>query len=344
MSILRNLKNGKSTEPFLWWYRSILINLKLLPPKSNATQSWFVVSYSILCFVPVVLIGGLIVLLKRILTKDKVEQKKFSHELVIAAIVKNEGDYIEEWLGYHLLIGVDKFIIYDNDSTDNLKEILGSYIDKGIVDYVSYPGQLMQTKAYTDAINRYKDKTKYLGFIDIDEFIVVSNGQSLKELLHTHFDSFKHVGGLAIQWYNFGTSGHKSKPEGLVIENYIKRGPSSFRPLIKTIGNPRMMECCVNPHFPIYKLGIYNKSETGKNVLGVHLYDSSPLNIHINHYFTKSEEECMAKFLRGRSDINQKYRNDFFKVTNRNDILDDEMLVYANEVKEIMEDLRSQQS
>ncbi len=43
----------------------------------------------------------------------------FKHEFAIAAIVKNEGRYLREWIEFHRLVGCTKFYIYDNNSTDN---------------------------------------------------------------------------------------------------------------------------------------------------------------------------------------------------------------------------------
>lgn len=54
-------------------------------------------------------------------------------DLAIVAIIKNEGQYIEEWLRYHIVAGVQKFFLYDNDSSDNTREILEKYIRAGYV-------------------------------------------------------------------------------------------------------------------------------------------------------------------------------------------------------------------
>lgn len=56
------------------------------------------------------------------------------YDLSIMAIVKNEK-YIQEWIEYHLLVGVQHFYIYDNESTDGLKDRIQKYIDDGIVTY-----------------------------------------------------------------------------------------------------------------------------------------------------------------------------------------------------------------
>jgi len=36
----------------------------------------------------------------------------------LCAILKNEADYIEEWLAFHILQGVSRVILYDNNSSD----------------------------------------------------------------------------------------------------------------------------------------------------------------------------------------------------------------------------------
>ena len=59
--------------------------------------------------------------------------------LSITAVLQNEAPYIKEWIEYHRLVGVERFYIYDNESTDNVKEILKPYIDLGIVCYHYVP-------------------------------------------------------------------------------------------------------------------------------------------------------------------------------------------------------------
>ena len=46
------------------------------------------------------------------------------HYLAVCAIAKNEGAYFAEWIEWHLSQGVEKFYIYDNESTDNTREVL----------------------------------------------------------------------------------------------------------------------------------------------------------------------------------------------------------------------------
>ena len=56
----------------------------------------------------------------KVLKEEKT--KKFSYELSVVAIMKNEGAYLKEWLDFHILVGVEKFYLYDNESNDDTKK------------------------------------------------------------------------------------------------------------------------------------------------------------------------------------------------------------------------------
>ena len=94
----------------------------------------------------------------------------FLYDIVITAIAKNEGHYLEEWVEYYLSIGVDHFYIYDNDSTDNSKEVLQPYIDKGIVDFIPYNGEEKQLPSLYNSFHNYRYITKYMINVDIIHF------------------------------------------------------------------------------------------------------------------------------------------------------------------------------
>lgn len=100
-----------------------------------------------------------------------VDKDLFLYDLAVVAILKNEGPYLKEWLDYHLLAGVDHFYLYDNDSPDNQAEVAKPYVEAGLVDYIPFPGLAMQIPAYKDAVKRFKFQSRYMAFIDGDEFV-----------------------------------------------------------------------------------------------------------------------------------------------------------------------------
>ncbi|OIP72569.1 MAG: hypothetical protein AUK43_02835 [Oscillatoriales cyanobacterium CG2_30_40_61] len=54
-------------------------------------------------------------------------------ELSISAILKNESPYIIELLEFHKIVGLERFYLYNNNSTDNLIDIIQPYIESGEV-------------------------------------------------------------------------------------------------------------------------------------------------------------------------------------------------------------------
>jgi hypothetical protein len=219
--------------------------------------------------------------------------------LSIAAIVKNETPYIAEWIEYHLLVGVRKFFIYDNESTDNLSGFLKPYIDEGIVEYILFPGKRRQVAAYNDAIQRFKYASFWLAFIDIDEFLIPLTAKTLPKLLC----DFDDVPGIEINQVLYGSSGHPKKTEGLVIERFTHH--SRFDAMTnrggKSIVNPRCVLHMATPHIAEYFDGECSvDTHKNKNILSS--IDRPPLHdtIRLNHYGTKSFEEFTARIDLGK--------------------------------------------
>jgi hypothetical protein len=53
--------------------------------------------------------------------------------LSICAIFKDEAPYLAEWIEFHRHVGVERFLLYDNLSTDNGREVLEPWARTGIV-------------------------------------------------------------------------------------------------------------------------------------------------------------------------------------------------------------------
>ncbi len=103
--------------------------------------------------------------------------------LSVCAIAKNEGPYFREWIEWHRALGVEKFFIYDNGSDDNTREVLDEYIKSGVVDYTYFPGYRRQIAAYDDCMERHRFASRWIAFIDLDEFIVPVGDKSIPAFL-----------------------------------------------------------------------------------------------------------------------------------------------------------------
>ena len=217
------------------------------------------------------------------------------------AIIKNEGPYLKEWIEYHCIVGVEKFIIYDNESNDNTMEILQPYIDNNIVHYTWFPGYKMQYKATNHAIKKWRNRIKYIAMIDADEFIVPVQNDTIMDVINdaesTAKLNKKRFIGLVIKWVNYGFCGHYSKPAGLITENYKKS--DGISKCHKTIINPQMV-MHYQVHDGTYLLNDFGIDENGEEVTGFVEPSKATVNkIRINHYWTKSYEEFKIKHSRG---------------------------------------------
>ena len=254
--------------------------------------------------------------------------------LAFVLIAKNEAPYIEEWINFHHKQGASHFFIYDNESTDNLREVLTPYIEQGLVTYKLIKGKRRQLDAYNMAVHDYGRKFRYMAVIDADEFVYVRDenyrekGFNLYEFVDDFMKSHENAGGIAINWCIFGSNGHITKPEGNVLENYTMCSEKDFSPnlFIKTICDPLKVRYYGDPHFPVYLKGFYNLGEDGEIV---RISVSKKVNvskIRINHYFTKSREEYTLKKNRGKADRDDLRTMEDFYGHDQNIIHDTEIL------------------
>ena len=265
----------------------------------------------------------------------------FQHDMAIVAISKNEGLYITEWIEYHRLVGITKIYLYDNDSSDNTRQLLQPYIDQGLVEYQLMPGVGRQLDAYNDAIAKHKHDCRYMAFIDLDEYIMPQVPyRPIAEVVDIILSKRKNAAGVALNWCLYGNSGHKSRPDGLITESYIDRARETnpMNHLVKTICNPRLVKTYISPHYPEYRLGAISVDSTGtRRSKGWFCRDLTFTNLRLNHYYCKSEEDYKIKTSRGLGDRAGSYDLGKYDKMNCNDIHDESMLVYKTDLYNAMQ-------
>ncbi len=221
---------------------------------------------------------------------------------IICSIVKDETPYLEEWIEHHLNIGVQYFVIYDNNSVVPVRQTLTKYIKHGLVDVTDCPiVNEAQIKAYNNCLYQMHNTAQWIIYIDADEFIILNKHRHINELLK-EYDSF---GGLCLNWELHTASGHLEKPDVPVMKAYREYLPhlNEINKHVKTILQPRFTLALSNPHCAIYEKGYYAVNENYTRVSSA-FSDFSNEIAQINHYYTKSYEEWITKIKRGRSDTN----------------------------------------
>lgn len=108
--------------------------------------------------------------------------------LIMTLLVKNEEELLEQNLLYHKSMGVDGFIITDNNSTDRTPEIIEKYRQKGwVLNVIRETATDYAQKRWVDRmvlLARKQYKADWIINADADEFWYAPSGD-LKALLAT---------------------------------------------------------------------------------------------------------------------------------------------------------------
>jgi len=234
-------------------------------------------------------------------------EQKTHYYLTLCCIVKDENEYLEEWINYHRKIGVQHFYIYDNQSKKPVRQTLQK---SGLIKYVTVTrifGKVKQLQAYNHCLKRFGNDSQWIGFIDIDEFIVPkrTDGNLIRFL-----NDYEKFGGLGINWLVFGSSGHLKRTNRPVMESYLLRAKNDFHVHrhIKCIVQPKYVKQAAGPHAFYFKDEYYCVNENYK-IIHNSFSDVSISKIHINHYYCKSLEEYHDKLARGLADTGRRKRS-----------------------------------
>ncbi len=145
------------------------------------------------------------------------------HIFSLVVCARWEARYIVEWLNYHRSIGIGHVYLYCND--DDPQELYGKVLpfvlgDHPFVTFNHYSFQGLQYQMYFHFLRNYSHETKWLMFLDVDEFIClrgIDHVPTFMERFHQNVDA------VYLNWCSFGHNYHATRPEGDVLLNYDRR-------------------------------------------------------------------------------------------------------------------------
>ena len=248
-----------------------------------------------------------------------VEKNLFMYNFAVVSIMKNTSANVKEWLDYHLLAGVDHFYIYDNDSYDNLKEILQPYVRAGIVTYIFYPGKNKRIVAYNDAIQNFKFECRYMTFLDVEEFIFPKKNQSVVEVVDEILGDKDNVGGIELHRFNY-SEGNQGFVQGGILDKFTRRDRKPFE-ISNTIVNPRKVDYLFNVRYANYFDGIFRVNEYSGDVGNNYTVSDK---IVVNSY--KKNVEPQPKSNDGALDTNRLMLESFYRIK----LFDDGIIRYRD--------------
>ncbi|PIN17815.1 hypothetical protein CDL12_09519 [Handroanthus impetiginosus] len=155
------------------------------------------------------------------------------HEICICTMLRNQARFLREWVMYHARIGVQRWFIYDNNSDDDIENVVVSLVraNYNVTRYV-WPWIKTQEAGFAHCALRARDSCKWVGFIDVDEFFHLPLGSSLHNIV-AHRSS--EVAELRVLCHSFGPSGLKKIPERGVMVGYTCRlaAPERHKSIVK---------------------------------------------------------------------------------------------------------------
>lgn len=219
------------------------------------------------------------------------------YQLSICAIFRNEAPFLQEWIEFHKLQGVEHFFLYNNNSTDGYLQALTPYLNRHEVTLEEWSATYeqgerakwleIQTGAYMHCMRQHGPKTRWLAVIDIDEFLFCPNGTKLVPFLQS-YESFPALG---VSWLMFGTSDVEEIPQGKLMIECLTRCARREHPenhFYKSIVQPSQVESCPNPHYFRYKEDKRAVNSNQRRLLPQMYTDFVLLDdIRINHYYTR---------------------------------------------------------
>lgn len=235
--------------------------------------------------------------------------------LSVCTILRNEEKYSYEWVSHLINQGVERLYLYDNsvpgepDQKAPLREFLN------YITWHDAPGRPRQRWASNHAINMYKKDTELLLFIDVDEFPYSKKHPKLIETLPEYFKD-KSVDALAIHWILFGSSGHEEYAPEPVVKRFTWR-EATTNPHVKSIcrlANTITQGNDVHSYRVKGKIIDENFKELPKDYA---LSEPATSEIFaLNHYVTKSRQECLVRRSMPRCDTGIMREPGFFEAHN----------------------------
>ena len=237
-------------------------------------------------------------------------KEKENYYACFSGMGKKENRYLRELIEYYLKLGVEKFILGDNNlpNTEKFADVIQDYINNGIVDIVELFGSTFGQGALNNVTyEKYNKQCKWMLFLDFDEFLEVhfedKKSLLLKDFLENKiFDKCEAILFNVLVHTDNNLVHYDNRPlnERFTEPNYDLEANSLVKAIVRG-----------NLNKTIYLDGKPNNSP----VKGVEICDSKGRKIerydpyyldppvfdygYLKHYTTKTAEEYITKILRG---------------------------------------------
>ena len=285
----------------------------------------------------------------------------YKYKLSVCLCIKNEAKHIIDFIEHYIIQGVEHFYIIDNNSDDNLKEILEKSYYNFLITLISNDICIDINNAYSSTnglvavynndiiYETIKKETEWGIVVDIDEFMYGKNGHNIKTFLETIDDS---VGCVYVIWNIMTSSTIKNENSNSfhVNLNIFKRlNYDSITNLSYNIKNANDFGKSIFRTSMINRIGLHKSHCTTGKIINNYgenknsWYDNcnnieysenifKNTNISLNHYVIRDYNDYVKKKTQFECNVEQRNAllNGIFELLE----LDDMYFVTDNEINE----------
>ena len=285
----------------------------------------------------------------------------YKYKLSVCLCIKNEAKHIIDFIEHYIIQGVEHFYIIDNNSDDNLKEILEKSYYNFLITLISNDICIDINNAYSSTngliavynndiiYETIKKETEWGIVVDIDEFMYGKNGHNIKTFLETIDDS---VGCVYVIWNIMTSSTIKNENSNSfhINSNIFKRlNYDSITNLSYNIKNANDFGKSIFRTSMINRIGLHKSHCTTGKIINNYgenknsWYDNcnsieysenifKNTNISLNHYVIRDYNDYVKKKTQFECNVEQRNAllNGIFELLE----LDDMYFVTDNEINE----------
>ena len=251
----------------------------------------------------------------------------YAYKLSLCVIIKNEIEFIDEFLEHYVNQGVDHFFIINNNSSDGIENFIANHKYENKITLISDNRPFQHIDMLNKIYYLLKNTSEWGIILDIDEFIFGKNGYTISSYIN---ELENDINAVYIYWNLF-------KPAIDLCGNIIE--PFSIRNSNQRINLDLLPEIPYETQwsfhfgkslfrtsaliderkFWIHKIPIYGKRITNYNTLSISCNDNDDdinkneenyknSNITMNHYAIRNKNSYLSRInkLNTEIDKNQK--------------------------------------
>lgn len=247
-------------------------------------------------------------------------EKRNNIKVLLCTIVKEENNYLQEFIDYYRNLGFTNIVLYDNNDIDGEKINIKNNEDEFVIIENIRGVQFCQFKAYNHCWKKYKTQYDWIAFFDVDEYLYFNIWQisSINDFLNLNI--FNNYDCIKINWKTYGDNDQEKVennnysitrfkeplPIDLKINNFEFN--SHVKVIVRCKNNLNVY--WDNPHCCKGNLRYCNNN--GQSIYFGFFERPDYTLAELRHYYTKTIDEYINKIDRGYPDTNRNKKEQLY--------------------------------